>query len=114
MRGVTAFPAEHEIGLQREDPFDIEPRSIADLRQPRSLSRVVTVPNDRREPTACAGRVNDLGKMRGQRDDAERRRRYRYLDAAVVFPLARERRNVQRGKQKSRAAQKARHHETGG
>ena len=84
---IAALPAEHEIGLEREDALRVHARRIPHFGQRAHGGRKIAEARHAGEPRARAGRERELGEVRGERDDAGSGRGKPHRDAAIVHQL---------------------------
>jgi hypothetical protein len=84
LRGGRIRPGDDEVRRERDDPFEIEGRRISDTWQRSRLRRPVAV-RDRAHRGRCgARRIEELGRVRGEADDALRRPRQRDGGADII------------------------------
>ena len=81
---VAAFPDEDHIGLQRDHGFEVDAGMVADARNRLRRRRIIAVLDGAYQAAAGAGGIKVLGKVRGEGDDAPRRRGEAHLVAEVV------------------------------
>ena len=81
---VAAAPADHQVGAQADDGFEIDLGVAADLGQGAGGLRIVAVGDDADHVLAGTGGEQDLGDVRREADDALRRLREHDALAGVV------------------------------
>ena len=68
-------PNQDQVGLQRDDALDVEPLGVADSRHRLCVLRIVAGVDRADQRSAGAHRIDQLGEVGRDRDDALRRTR---------------------------------------